>query len=150
MYRNLYRLWLVLLMISGAIALWFSGIAADDMWKFFRLNAHTSVKIVSWQVRELASSRFAMEADYQFKLDSGAYSGKTIFEKPQFLNKFAAENYMRINGSKSWKVWYQAGNPAYNSLEKAFPKKQCLHALLTIGVFIYFFFARSVALRMAR
>jgi hypothetical protein len=147
MTRNLYRLWLILLMISGAIALWFSGIAAGGIWQFFCLNAQTSVKILNWQVCELTSSRFALEADYQFELNGVTYDGKTIFENPQFLNRFAAENYMRINGSQSWKTWYWTSHPTYNSLEKEFPRKQCLHALLTLGVFVYFLFARRMILR---
>ncbi len=146
MARHFYRLWLILSVISGAIALWFFGIAANDMWKFFRLNAQSSVKILNWQVCELNSSRFALEACYQFELEGVIYHGKTIFEKPQFLNRFAAENYMRINGSKSRTTWYRTSNPAHNSLEKEFPQKRCLHALLTVGVFIYFFFARSMML----
>lgn len=150
MTRNLYRLWLVLLIISGAISLWFSGIAVDRMWKFFCLNAQSSVKVLNWQVQELSSSRFALEAEYQFEIRGTVYYGKTIFEKPQFLNRFAAENYMRIHGAESWEAWYSTSHPAYNNLEKKFPQKQCLQALLTLGVFVYFFFARGLALRLVQ
>jgi len=148
MTQNFYKLWLILLVISGAIALWFSGIATGGMWKFFYLNAQSPVKILNWQVQELSSSRFALEAEYQFEINHAVYEGKTIFERPQFLNRFAAENYMKINGSKSWVTWYRSGNPACNSLEKEFPRKQCLQALLTLGVFVYFFFARGMVLRL--
>jgi hypothetical protein len=150
MTRNLYRIWLVLLVASGMIVLWFSGAAAVGMWKFFSLNGQIPAKILNWQVQELSSSRFALEADYRFDVDGNTYIGKTIFEKPQFLNRFAAENYMRINGSKSWETWYRTNNPEHNSLEKEFPQKKCLHALLTLGVFIYFFFTRSMVLRLVR
>jgi hypothetical protein len=150
MTQNLYRLWLILLVVSGAISLWFSGIAVGGMWKFLRLNAQASVKILNWQVQELSSSRFALEAEYQFEVDGVTHLGKTIFKKPQFLNRFAAENYMRIHGSKSWETWYQMRHPTYNSLEKEFPQKQSLQALLTLGVFVYFFFARTMVLRLIR
>jgi hypothetical protein len=135
---------------SGAISLWFSGVAAEGMWKFFRLNAQISVKILDWQIQELSSSRFALEAQYQFEIDNVMYGGKTIFERPQFLNRFAAQNYMQIHSSKNWEAWYRISNPAYNSLEKEFPQKQCLQALLTFGVFVYFFFAKGMVLRLAR
>ncbi len=148
MSRNFYRLWMVLIVISSVIALWFSGIVAKELWKFFQLNAKTSVKMINWQAHEITSSRFAIEAEYQFELKGVAYSGKTIFKKPQFLNRFAAENYMRIHGSKSWETWYRIGNPSCNSLEKQFPQKQCLQALLTLGVFTYFFFVRGMVLRL--
>jgi hypothetical protein len=148
MTRNLYRLWIILLAISAVIALWFSGIAAAGMWKFFRLNARTSAKILNWQIQELSSSRFALEADYQFEIKGVIHYGKTIFENQQFLNRFAAENSMRTSQSKSWQTWYRTSHPTCNSLEKEFPQKQCLQALLTLGVFVYFFFARSMILRL--
>ena len=143
MTQNLYRLWVVLLAVSGMIALWFAGVAAVGMWNFFCLNAKAPATILEWQIQELSSSRFALEADYRFDIHGNTYTGKTIFEKPHFLNRFAAENYMRINGSKSWETWYRTSNPSHNSLEKEFPKKKCLQAFLTLGVFVYFFFIRS-------
>jgi hypothetical protein len=148
MNQNLYRLWVVLLATSGAIALWFSGLALVGVFRFSLLNDHTSAEITHWQVRELSSSRFAIEADYQFKVKEVTYHGKTKFDKPQFLNRFAAENYIATLGSRSWKTWYRESNPARSSLEREFPKKNCLHALLTIGVFAYFFFARGMVSRI--
>ena len=147
MTRNFYRLWFVLLIISGAITLWFSGIAVSGLWKFFRLNEQTPAQVLNWKIQELSTSRFALEAEYKFDLNGKTYSGKTIFERPQFLNRFAAEHYMKVNESKNRQTWYHKGKPAYHSLEKEFPKKPCLHALLTLGVFVYFFFVRTLVQR---
>jgi hypothetical protein len=143
MMRNFYRLWLILLMTSGAIALWFLGIASSDIWKFFHLNAKTSIEILDCQVCELPSSRFALEVHYQFEKNGTMYGGKEIVEKPQFLNQFAAENYMKTRKATTWEIWYWTKNPGYHYLVKEFPQKKCLHALLTIGVFFYFFFFHS-------
>ncbi len=149
MHKNLQRLWVILLVASGLIALWFSATAAGGLWKFFCLNARAQAQVLHWQVQELSSSRFALEAEYQFKLNGKTHNGKTIIENPQFLNRFAAENYMVINSSKSWVAWYRSSDPSYSSLEKILPKKKCLQALLTIGVFIYFFFAKSLLVKLA-
>jgi hypothetical protein len=148
MAQNLHRLWVVLLVISGGIVVWFSSIAAGGMWKYFRLNAQVPVKILKWEVQELSSSRFALEAHYRYDVRDVPYEGKTVFESPQFLNRFAAENYMKIHGSKWWQTWYSASRPGYSSLEKKFPKKECSQALLTLGVFVYFFFTRGMLMRI--
>lgn len=148
MNQNLFRLWLVLLMISGAIALWFTASALHGIVKYSLLNAHTLAQVTHWQVRELGSSRFAIEAEYQFQVNETSYRGKTKFEKPQFLNRFAAENHIAALGPTSWKTWYRERNPSRSSLEREFPQKNCLQALLTLGVFAYFFFARSMVSRV--
>src|ERR1700722_3610589 len=148
MAQNLYRLWLVLLVGSGGVAVWFSSTAAGGMWKYFQLNDQVSAKILKWGIKELSSSRFALEAQYRYDVNEVPYEGKTIFDSPQFLNRFAAENYMKLQSAKRWQTWYSTGHPDYNSLEKKAPKKQCSQALLTLGVFVYFFFTRGMLLRI--
>lgn len=147
MAKNLYRLWAVLLIVSGAIALWFSGIAFSSLWKYTFLNTQASAKIISWQAKELSSSRFALEAEFEFEQGGILYKGKTVFENPQFLNRYAAENYGNLVQTQSWKAWHRASNPNKCSLEREFPQKKCLHALLTVGVFAYFYFSRVMLSR---
>jgi hypothetical protein len=148
MAKNLYRLWVVLLIVSGGITLWFSGFALVGAWKYVRLNSQTPATVVNWQVQDITSSRFAIEADYSFEVNGATFKGKTIFDNPQFLNRFAAENYIRLLQGKQWKTWYRESNPNITSLEREFPQKNCLQALLTVGVFAYFYFARSMLQKM--
>ena len=70
-------------------------------------------------------------------------SGKTLFEHRQFLNQYAAENFGKFVETQRWQVWYKESRPQLSSLEKEFPQKDLLQALLTVGVFAYFYFARS-------
>lgn len=147
MTQNLYRLWIVLLIVSGGIALWFIGTALVGIWKYTLLTAQAPTQIMNWNVREISSSRFAIEAEYQFKVNALSYRGKTLFESPHFLNQFAAENYLKTLPTKDWKTWYRAKDPMSSSLERIFPQKKCLQALLTLGVFLYFYFARGMLSR---
>lgn len=144
MTRNLYKLWLFLLIISGGIALWFSGTAAIALWKFSRLNVRTSATVLKWEVKDLSSSRFAPQAEYQYEVNGVFYMGKTIFKSFQFLNRYAAENHVKLLELKHWDAWHQASSPALSSLEREFPQQEFLQALLTVGVFAYFYFARSL------
>jgi hypothetical protein len=144
MTKNLYRLWVALLIVSGGIALWFSGIALSGFWKFTRLNTKTTATVFKWQVRHLSSSRFAIEAEYRYEINGNIYESKTIFESPLFLNRYTAENHVKFFESRRWQTWYSEGSPHLSSLEREFPEKQCLHALVTVGVFAYFYFARPV------
>ncbi len=141
---QIYKLWLVLLVLSGGIALWFSGMALAGAWNFTRLNAQTPATVFKWDIQDLSSSRFAIIGEYQYEVNGAAFTGKTVFESPQFLNRFAAENYVRLIQNEPWQAWYTESKPVFSSLEREFPQKQCLQALLTLGVFVYFYFARSM------
>ena len=144
---HMYKLWLVLLIVSGGIALWFSGIALVGLWDFTQLDARTPATVLKWEIQDLSSSRFAIAADYRYEVKGASYNGKTVFENLQFLNRFAAENQVKQIEDKRWEAWYSQCNPFHSSLEREFPQKQCLQALLTVGVFAYFYFARSMLLR---
>lgn len=148
MTKNLYRLWVVLLTLTGGIALWFSCSAAVASWKFIRLNALAPARIINWEVKDLSSSRFALLAEYQFEEGGSTFYGKTVFEHPQFLNRFSAENHIKLLGANPWKTWYRKSNPEISSLEREFPQKSCLQALLTFGVFCYFYFAKNMLIRL--
>lgn len=148
MSRNLYKVWLTLLLISGGIAAWFSVAAGAKIWKYSRLNATVPATVTQWEIRDLPSSRFAVVADYRFEIEHVAYQGETIFEYPQFLNRFAAENYLKQLRVSDWKAWYRKSSPSLSSLEKELPQKECLQAILTVGVFAYFYFARSMLARL--
>lgn len=148
MTQNFYKLWVVLLLISGGIALWFSGIAAMGFWTFSRLDAKGSAKILHWEIQQASASCFVIVADYCYEVKGKSYVGKTFFESPRFLNRFTAENYVKAIESKRWDAWYSKTSPHFSSLEKEFPQKQCLQALLTVGVFAYFYFSRSMLSRV--
>jgi hypothetical protein len=147
--NNIYRIWVVLLMISGLIALWFSGKALTEMWVYSRLDSATAAKTIRWDVREMGSSRFQIEATFYYEVKGLELENTTLFASHQYLNRYAAEQEIKGSADKAWNVWYQKNNPSFSSLEKEFPVKKSLHALLTIGVFVYFFFARGLMLRCA-
>lgn len=143
MAQNLYRLWVTLLVLSATCALCFSSIAITGIWKYVFLSTKTVSEITKWQVREHSLSRFVLEADYRYTVQGVVYQGNTVFEAPQFLNRYSAENYITGLEATRWQVWYIESNPSYSSMEREFPKKKCLQAILTIGVFVYFYFVRN-------
>jgi len=114
------------------------------MWEFFSLNAQAPAKITHWEVRDLPSARFTVSAEYHYEVGGKALTGSTLFQNRYFLNRFAAENHGKLIEAKRWRVWYREGNPSVSSLEREFPQKDLLQALLTVGVFAYFYFARGL------
>lgn len=148
MTRNLHRIWVTLLIVSGGIAMWFSGEAVAKLWKYSRLDSRAPASVLNWEVRDLPSARFAVAAAYSFEIKGFSYEGETVFEYPQFLNRYAAENCLKLLEAQRWQAWYRGDSPSLSSLEKEFPQKQCLQALLTVGVFAYFFFSRSMLSRL--
>jgi hypothetical protein len=144
MAQKLFKLWVVLLIVSGGIASWFSIITFKELWDYMQLNAQAPATILKWEARDLGASRFGIAAEYIYEVDGISYRGSTVFKKQCFLNRFTAENHLKLLKNRRLRVWHRKGNPSFSSLEREFPQKDCLQALLTVGVFAYFYFARSL------
>jgi len=133
-----------------AIALWFSGEAVHDLWVFWRLDRGASAVVYKWSVQEISSSEFALKASYRFMAKGREWAGKTIFEKPYYFNRPSAEKALQTKSQEHRIVWYSLSNPKHNSLERNFPYKKCFHALISLGVLIYFIFLQRYAQNFSR
>ncbi len=143
----MYKLWLGFLVVAGGIALWFSGIALYNCVGYWKLGPTAPAKITAWLVKELSVSKFGMETSYIYEVEGKQYTGKTLFKTPVYLNSYSAEDDIKEWKELSWRVWYKKSNPVISSLQKYFPTKEILQAILTIGVFVYFYFMRQWILR---
>ena len=145
--KNFNTLWITLLAVSGATALWLSSLAVFHCWQYFRLNAHAEVESIAWTIRELSPSSYAFEAQYGYTISGRNYFGRSVLKTPTFPNRFAAESYENTLLKKRATVWFEEKDPSCSSLEKVFPKKSLIHSLLTLAVFVYFYFAKTLLLK---
>lgn len=138
------RLWAVLVIISSAAALWFSSRAVKSLWDYSRLDSGAIAHIEEWGVEAVSSSDFAIEAKYSFTTKKGTpYAGKTIFQKPYYLNEPSALSAIKDLKKQSWTVCYNSRDPSISSLQKIFPFQACIQAFLSLAVSVYFFIIRS-------
>lgn len=145
MVKRLFFLWAILLAITGLITCWFAGQAIRQGWKYFRLNAQVPATALTWQVKMLSSSHYALFATYRYSVDGQACTGETLLSSPIYPNQYAAELDLKERREKPpMRVWYQKKAPSFSCLQKRFPKKELINTLLTFGVFLYFYFARGL------
>ncbi|HEY2810113.1 MAG TPA: hypothetical protein VGJ00_01820 [Rhabdochlamydiaceae bacterium] len=144
MIGRLLKFWVILIALTGAIASWFAIQAIVESCKFVRLNEKVPAQIVKWDIKMLSSSRYALATTYRYTVDSKEFTGYTVFTSLCYPNYYAAESDLKTYSGRSFWAWHQRNYPPYSSLQKIFPKKECTNALLTLGVFLYFFLLRGV------
>ena len=147
MLHKLYRLWVILLILSGGVAVWFSGVAIGSLLIFFQYSQTQSAHITSFAVTPQPFSRFAITAAYHYTVGGVEYTQEDVLSSCQFLSHFAAEHYIPFLYQKKWVAFYKKGHPQASCLENPFPSKDCVHALITIAVFVYFYFAKNLLSR---
>ncbi len=134
------QIWRILAAFAIAIALWFSSIAAYQLFQYLQLGSFAQAEIKKWSIKELSSSRFAVEVFFEFEAKGKKYEGRSLLDSPVFLNPFAAEEAIKTREKQTFFAWYQTSNPEVSSFQRNFPLKSMIHALVTLGVLIYFIF----------
>jgi hypothetical protein len=135
---SIQRIWRVLAFVSAGIAIWFSSFAIYQLFQYWRIDTSAPAVITKWGVKELSSSRFVVEAFFEFEVEGTKYHGQSLFDSEVYLNPFSAQESIRRQQEGDVTAWYQPSNPQVSSLKREFPVKECIHALLTAGVFAYF------------
>jgi hypothetical protein len=142
------KFWFVLLILVGGTALWLFGKASYQLISYALLNERTPAHIEQLEIEQVGSSRFAIAASFTYEVEGKSYFGKTVFSHAYYLNYPTAEKALKNWKEKNWETWYSSYTHSYSSLQKIFPFKSCIHALLGIGVLVYFYFLRGYLQRI--
>jgi hypothetical protein len=132
------RIWKGFLLFLTLIVMGFTITVLPKLYDYFRLNSAASPLEVQWSVVKESEERYLLLASYQFPIDAAIYSGK-MAGSPIFRNLFAAEEEIHKYRARQWTVWYDSAAPEYSSLQKSFPVKECVSAVLLWGVLLYFY-----------
>lgn len=129
----------ILLGLSGCIAAWFITTAGWDLYQYSRLDSVAKAEVRSWKIDRLGTSKFGIIAVYAYEVNGQLYEGRSAFKEPYFLNQPSVESEIKKLDLRPWQVWYRANDPAHSSLKKNFPGMKLFNAVLTLGIFIYFY-----------
>lgn len=134
-------LWTILLILTGALALWQAGTSAFALYSYGRLGSQAQVKITDWKSIP-RGSKYAIQADYVYAYGGKKFTGSTQFGKPFHLNLNAAEERIKKISTTEWTAWIDPDQPAFSSLERHFPLRKTFYALCILGVFLYFVYLK--------
>lgn len=132
------KFFICLLGIAFSISLFTLGKASYGCLKYVLLSSKQNAYIDNWKIEEKNSSSFSIEISYHFFINDKKVLGKTELAKPFFLSRKAAEEAVETLQKKSWSVFFPPSHIEMNTLQRHFPFRDCIHALLSIGVVIYF------------
>lgn len=136
-------MWLILVFMAGAAALWFTGKASYGLWTFARLGDQATAQVRTWEIEERGPSKFALVVFYRYAVGGKEFEGRSVLDDPIHLNRHAAQSEINKYAKQSnIRVWIDPRRPAYSSFYKTFPMKKSLYALCSWGIAVYFFAAR--------
>lgn len=135
MHKN--WIWRAFLSVVFVVTLWYTGDAWYRYYAYSHLNAKTTADAVDWTIEKHSEDAYSLTASYRFTIGKTSYSGRTSFAK-NYRNRWAAEQAVAEYSSSPWDVWYGKENPNHSSLQKSFPVKECVSAVVLWALLLYF------------
>lgn len=135
MHKN--RFWLAFLAVVLLCSAWYTGKALYYYYNYKQLSEQTTPTSLEWRVVAHSDEDFTLDTDYTFKVHNEVFAGTTSWER-SYLSEWAAHQEIQELSHQVWKVWYSSKNPHISSLQKNFPFKESISALLLWGLFLYF------------
>lgn len=128
----------ILVGVAALCTLYFIVTASYSLYQWSGKTHRAWATVEMWRVIELGPSKFAIEAEYSFTHEGQSYSGMTRFARPYHYNRPAAEREIQRKIEDRSVAFYDPSHPNRSALERFFPLKNTLYAMLTLGVFLYF------------
>lgn len=129
---------MVVLFLSGLIgvALWFSIQAGVDLVRYLRIDRSVEPETISWEVEQQGRSHFRLRAHFSFVVDGERFESEALLPRRGYRNHWAAAAAKeKLEGEL---IWYAPSNPELTVLRRAFPVKSSVHALMILGILLYF------------
>lgn len=136
MHKNF--IWQSFLLVVLLTTLWYTGKAAYKYYGYARLTQKAIATDMKWSIQELSDEDYILESQYTFKVGDHLFQGMTSFANTPYRNQYSATKAKAEMSAQKWIVWYDASNPHNSSLQKDFPLKECVYAILLWGLMLYF------------
>lgn len=143
------KIWLAFLAAITLAVVVFSWDALQQMRRYYFLQQKTSLTSTEWGLVKINEESYRVGVEFSFVHQGKTYRGLEHFQKPLYPNPWAAAHGMKERETETQEVWFYPNNPKISSLEKKFPLKELLSAVVLLGLWLYFvqlgFSMRSVS-----
>jgi len=132
------QVFIAILILVTLLVLGYLGVAVYQIVHYNRLTAETQAENISWSVKAISDESYKPHAEYDFKVNNQTYHGGTTLSLASYRNAWAAEEAIKQIAPQYKTVWYDPSDPAFSSLEKYFPTKQLIYAIILAVILNYF------------
>lgn len=93
--------------------------------------------MLQWTTLRVHDELFRPVAHFQYTVNGQQYEEKEVFQGGLYRTPYAAEVAIKAINNSRPDVWYSPSKPSQASIEKFFPFKKVLYAVITLLLAIY-------------
>ena len=130
--------WLLVYLVVGGCALWYTALASMEVYRWSRATARAQTEAQEWSVHPIGRAGYRIAVSYSFDAGGKLFEGSQRDEKRLFRNAWAAEQDIAQHKSAPLTIWYSPSNPTYSTPFRHFPYRLCTYAAILTLLALYF------------
>ncbi|MCB1118913.1 MAG: hypothetical protein KDK65_03040 [Chlamydiia bacterium] len=134
MHRN--RAWLSFLFVIAFVVMGYSLYVSTHYRIYASHSASVPIEEIQWNLFTLPSGETKLRADYTFTAETKNWKGTTLIG--DYINPSAAQAALPLVKEDAKVVWYDPQSPYLNTIDRVFPTKQVIYAIVLWGILLYF------------
>ncbi len=135
MHKN--AIWIAFLLIVMGFGTWFVVRGGYALIHYYQFSLQVPATIEKWEVDQRDANKYALTAFYSYEFDGKNYRAKGQVDD-LYPNPWAANRVLEKYKEQKWNVWINPKKPQKAVLEKKFPYKGTISAVVILGLVIYF------------
>ncbi|MCH9627747.1 MAG: hypothetical protein S4CHLAM2_13900 [Chlamydiales bacterium] len=135
MQRNV--IWIAFLLIMTGFATWFVVSAGRDLMRYYQISTQVSATVEKWDIKERGPNQYVVQAVYSYDFGGKSYPGSGPVTEA-YPNPWAATQALEKMKKRKWSVWINPKVPDQSILDRKFPYKATLSAVILIALSAYF------------
>lgn len=130
-------IWIIFLLLVFGFTVWFVVVAGFQLIDYYKLTTQVEVKVEKWDVAEISSNKYAVQAIYSYEFGEKDYRGNGQIGS-SYPNPWAAKRAVEKWTKERWFVWVNPKAPEKAVIDRKFPYKATVSAAILLGLVIYF------------
>lgn len=126
------------ILIAG-IVLWaiFVFPLAVQLMHYRSYTSHVAPDELKWTSLAIHNELWRPEVHFGYSVNGKKYEGHEVFQGGLYRTPYAAEVAIKAINNSIPVVWYSPFNPSQATIEKFFPFKKILYAVITLLLILY-------------
>lgn len=130
--------WILFLILICSSSLGYTGYTIYKIFRNKQLTEQVPLESIQWSVHQINQEKYVPQADYTFSFKDKQYKGSVLWDE-HFLNAQVAQEVIDKFSAYHWKAWINPNNPEQSAIQKKFPYKETISAVILWTITVYFF-----------
>jgi hypothetical protein len=105
--------------------------------EYIQAKESVAPESIEWSLDRIHDELWKPVVRFKYTVNGTTYQREERLQEGRYRNPYAAEEALKELKAEKTKAWYSASSPSHATVERFFPLKKILYALMTFLILLY-------------